>query len=239
MKKYTLFETSIIGLFIGVIVATYSAYLNSSGAFVGKVLSWVTLSPLLGLWHSPLRESLVVQFIFIVLVFAIYGVILGLLFRVLRTAKYIVILVVLILLASIFEQSLTKADIKPDLNAIPVIATAVRALPKVSETPQQYFGNEVVGDLNADGKNDVAFVISREDPERGVLYYLTTALSDDKGHTGTNLIYLGEKMDPKSLNIIDGKIGFEFMDLADKNATTTKFIYAGIVQGKLVQMKYI
>jgi hypothetical protein len=77
MKKYTLFETSIIGLFIGVIVATYSAYLNSSGAFVGKVLSWVTLSPLLGLWHSPLRESLVVQFIFIVLVFAIYGVILG------------------------------------------------------------------------------------------------------------------------------------------------------------------
>jgi len=235
MKKLNLFEWSVIGLLVGVVVSTYVTFLSGTDGFIGKIISSVSLLPILRLMDIPMLGNVfVVPFLFVVLVFTVYAVIVGTIVR--RSSKVsvgIVAVVVIIIAATFYEQK-NGATLKrlADGANTTMVATVIKTVPKI---PDQYFDEgEAVGDLNGDGKEDIAFLLPRDDGAENNIYYLTASLKTDGGHVGTNLIFLGGKVEPKNLSIVDGIINIEYMDRLDKKATTTKEIYAQVVDGKLV-----
>lgn len=236
MKKLTIFESTIIGLFVGFVISTYITFLNSSEMFIGKILSWISLIPLFDITKISTDNSLIIPFIFIVLVYAIYGFIIGFLIQKISKAKFIIPgLIVILIIGGFFEQrsgSVYQSKVS-NIN-IPMMAAVIKAVPKSSE---QYFGNEAFGDLNSDGKDDVAFVTSRADNERGMLYYLLVSVRTDQGHAGSNLIFLGDKVEPKIMVIENGIIDIGYIDHSIKNATSTQHMYAGVVDGILKQVQ--
>ena len=68
----------------------------------------------------------------------------------------------------------------------------------------RYFGNEVKHDLNDDGKEDVAFLLTQDNEGSGVFYYVVAALQTDTGYKGSHEFLLGDRIAPQSTNIDEG-----------------------------------
>ena len=83
--------------------------------------------------------------------------------------------------------------------------TLVRGLAenKTTKTITRYFGNEVKGDFNSDGRDDVAFLLTQEIDGGNPVYYLAVALGADQGSQGTNALLLGDRISPQSTMIDD------------------------------------
>ncbi len=235
MKKFSILESAIIGVLVGVVISAYNVFVLSMDGFIGKILGWVSLKPLLDMIKVHDDSLLLVSFLFFVVVYTIYGIIIGLLIRNSKKATMTAFVVIALLaVGTFFEQVNGTANMVKAPEADYFSASAINSIPKV---PKQYFGNEAIGDLNADGKDDVAFIIRREDDDRGVLYYLTTALASENGRQGTNLIYLGEKIQPENIAIENGIISISYTDLSNSESTSTLMISAQVVDGNLVQNK--
>ncbi|XKT74975.1 MAG: hypothetical protein ACJKSS_02305 [Patescibacteria group bacterium UBA2103] len=81
----------------------------------------------------------------------------------------------------------------------------------VSETPiknsaasvvTRFFGNELFTDLDGDGDEDVAFILTQETGGSGTFFYAVAALSTEKGYVGTHDAYfLGDRIAPQSTNV--------------------------------------
>lgn len=242
-KKYTLFETGVIGFFVGVIVAAYLTFITSTGGFLGTLLSWVSLQPLVPYFNIPDSELLIVSFVFIVLVYTVYGVILGAIIKTLAKPRRIIVPTIILLGAIVAEQAIgttrqltVASDTSQDAFSQTAAAIISLVRTKAAKPPydQQYFGTatttEATGDLNGDGKADIAFLIHRDDPDRGVLYYLSAAIATTTGHTGADLLFLGDKVVPHTISIADGIIDVAYTVGA---ATTTRDFYFDLVGGNL------
>lgn len=57
----------------------------------------------------------------------------------------------------------------------------------------RYFGNEIRKDLDGDGQEDIAFLVSQN-----TRFYLAGALSRDDGYKGTSLVMLGDNVHPQN-----------------------------------------
>jgi len=234
MKYLTIFESSIIGFFVGVVVSAYTTFIAGMNGFVGSILSWVSLKPVLDMIAIPDSYILAATFLFYIIVYTVYGALLGaLLSSKGRTAHVIVAGAVLLISGGAFFEQYTAMPQALEIDEPVYVASVVRAVPK---PPQQYFGNEIVGDLNNDGKDDVAFVISRIDQDRGTLYYLASALTVDEGRLGTNLIFIGEQIEPQQIILDNGLISVSYRDLTDSQSTTTLSVSAHIIDGVLTQV---
>lgn len=235
MKKFTILESAIIGFLVGVVISAYTVFVVNMDGFVGKLLSWISLKPVFDMIKVPESWHMVASFIFFICVFTVYGIIIGLLVRNSKKAAITATIALFgIMAGTIYEQVNGTANMVKVPTQDYFTAAAIKTVPK---PPQQYFGNETIGDLNTDGKDDVAFIITRDDDERGVLYYLSTALSFQGGRQGTNLIYLGEKIQPQTMSISNGIISIGYVDLKQPTSTSTLFMTAQVVDGKLVQNK--
>ncbi len=243
MKKLNLFELAVLGLFAGVLVSSYLAFVMSSGGYFGYVLSWVSLAPLI---HAliPASSGAVISFILTVIVFVIYAPIVGTIMQKGSKAKIAVLVIIALVFVAAFLEQWRGAPIEPvqEVVTAPVVTQtqSEKTEPVMEEKiPEQYFGNEATGDLDADGKDDVAFFISREDSERGMLYYLAAALATEKGHEGTNLVFLGDGVVPKGLRIEKGVIAIEYAETTVKMSTTTMEMYMEVEKGLLKRAKGI
>src|SRR3989344_9101174 len=76
----------------------------------------------------------------------------------------------------------------------------------------EYFGNDVTGDFNNDGTQDVAFILTQGGGGTGVFYYLVVALKTTDGYQGTNGIALGDRIAPQSLDWRNGEIIANYAD---------------------------
>jgi|GEM_PF-2768145 len=77
----------------------------------------------------------------------------------------------------------------------------------------QFFGNEAKGDLNDDGIPDLAFIFTRETGGSGTFYYAVAALQNSAGrYTGTNAVFLGDRIAPQSSEIRNGNLVVNFAD---------------------------
>ncbi|MFZ2569062.1 MAG: META domain-containing protein [Minisyncoccia bacterium] len=69
----------------------------------------------------------------------------------------------------------------------------------------QYFGNEVKHDLNDDGREDVAFLLTQETGGSGVFFYVVAALNTPTGYVGSKAFFLGDRIAPQTTVMDEGK----------------------------------
>lgn len=235
MKKLSIFETSIIGLLVGALVSTYISFLNGTEAYVGKILNLISLKPLSQIFFEKINlteyQIFYAFFVFVILVFIIYGVIFGLILNKLNRGRLLIIPLVLLGIGAFFEQTSERAKMTIKTSEIPYVASAIKATPK---KVLQYFGTEALGDLDGDGTDDVAFITSRNFKDGNIAYYLCAAITSDKGKTGTNQIYIGEKIQGQEVTVENSVINVKY---SNENSTTTENFYAQIIDGNLEETK--
>ncbi len=73
----------------------------------------------------------------------------------------------------------------------------------------KYFGNKVSHDLNDDGLEDVAFLLTQETGGSGTFFYLVGALNTSEGYIGSHAFYLGDRIAPQTTNINEGSTSRE------------------------------
>lgn len=81
-----------------------------------------------------------------------------------------------------------------------------------SKTITKYFGNAVKADLNNDGIDDVAFLLTQDGGGSGTFYYITVALSSENSCKGANAILLGDRIAPQTTEIKNGGIIVNYAD---------------------------
>lgn len=101
----------------------------------------------------------------------------------------------------------------------------------------RYFGNELVADLDGDGRKDVAFIITQERGGSGVFFYAVAARNTGHGYAGSDGYYLGDRIAPQSTNISQNPhqkyvVVFNYADRVAGESMTTK-----PSQGKSVYLK--
>jgi len=104
----------------------------------------------------------------------------------------------------------------------------------------KYFGNEAFGDLNGDGKKDVAFLITQDGGGSGTFYYVVAALQSETGYHGTNAILLGDRIAPQTTQIENGQIVVNYAERKPGDSFTTQPSLAvskrvKVLNGKLVE----
>lgn len=68
----------------------------------------------------------------------------------------------------------------------------------------KYFGNEVRHDLNGDGREDVAFLLTRQTGGSGTFFYIVAALNVPNGYAGSEAFFLGDRIAPQTTEIDEG-----------------------------------
>jgi len=64
----------------------------------------------------------------------------------------------------------------------------------------QYFGNELVTDLNDDGRDDVVFLVTHSPGGSGTFFYVVAALAGENGYRGSDGYLLGDRISPQTIN---------------------------------------
>jgi hypothetical protein len=78
----------------------------------------------------------------------------------------------------------------------------VEAAPgSASKIITRYFGNELKTDLDGDGREDVAFILTQERGGSGIFFYGVGALTTDRGYVGTEAYLLGDRVAPQNTTV--------------------------------------
>ena len=73
----------------------------------------------------------------------------------------------------------------------------IEALPgSATRIATRYFGNEVRKDLDGDGREDVAVLLTQETGGTGTFYYIVAAVASDGGYRGSQGLLLGDRIAP-------------------------------------------
>ena len=70
----------------------------------------------------------------------------------------------------------------------------------------RYFGNEVRKDLDGDGREDIAFLITQETGGTGTFYYVVAALATEGSYRGSQGLLLGDRVAPQTTESGSGRI---------------------------------
>jgi len=108
-------------------------------------------------------------------------------------------------------------------------------------TSTRYFGNNAFGDLNGDGMEDVAFILTHDFGGSWTFYYVAVALKITNGYLGTNAILLGDRIAPQTTEIRNGEIIVNYADRKlNEPMTATPSVgiskYFKIVDNRLVEV---
>ena len=86
----------------------------------------------------------------------------------------------------------------------------------------QYFGNELRVDLNDDGKEDTAFLLTTSNSGSGTFYYLVVALNKNGQYNGTNGVFIGDRIAPQTTEFRNGEIVVNYADRRPSEPMSTK-----------------
>lgn len=98
----------------------------------------------------------------------------------------------------------------------------VNGIGKSTNTTITYFGNELRVDVDGDGKEDTAFLVTSQNAGTGNFYYLVVALNKDGEYVGTNGILLGDRIAPQTTEFRNGEIVVNYADRKIDEPVTTK-----------------
>jgi len=94
-------------------------------------------------------------------------------------------------------------DGRSEIAIVPESETIIRT---------QVWRKSAIGDLNNDGRNDYAVILVREDPGKtGVLYYAAASVGTGGFYSGTNAVYIGNRISVKNILIKNGFIEIDFL----------------------------
>ena len=78
----------------------------------------------------------------------------------------------------------------------------VEAVPgSASKVITRYFGNELSTDLDGDGREDVAFILTQERGGSGTFFYAVSALNTERGYAGSDGYFLGDRVAPQATGV--------------------------------------
>jgi hypothetical protein len=94
----------------------------------------------------------------------------------------------------------------------------VEAAPgSASKVVTKYFGNDYKADLDGDGTDDTAFIITQSTGGSGTFYYVVAMLNKVNGSkVGTDAVLLGDRIAPQSMYVEKNNI--LIVNYADRNA---------------------
>lgn len=82
-----------------------------------------------------------------------------------------------------------------------------------SRTETTYFGNEATGDVNDDGTQDRAFILTQKRGGSGTFYYVVVAFQTGVGtYHGSDAILLGDRVAPQTTEIRNGILVVNYSD---------------------------
>jgi|GEM_PF-3014344 len=236
MKKFSLFETTVIGFLFGVVVSTSLVFLVGAEHFVGNILRWASLIPLGNIAGIPVEATLSNQFFFVLGVFTLYGLLFGALLRFGVRARLLGAVFVLFVVGVTSEQYVGLVN-SPQNHEV-FMQKEASVFKTINKAQGKYFGMEARGDLDGDNDEDVVFIVPREDEVYGKIYYLTTALKNNDGHEGTNLVFLGYGVNPKSIIINNRVVDVGYLmgsDQENETGSQLRDLYFRVSNGVLVE----
>ena len=80
------------------------------------------------------------------------------------------------------------------------VAETFIAPDSASKIITRYFGNELITDLDGDGRDDTAFILTQERGGSGVFFYAVAALNTPDGFVGSDGYLLGDRIAPQTTN---------------------------------------
>jgi len=120
--------------------------------------------------------------------------------------KYIII--ILFIVAGLVSIVLWKNNSAPETGSADY-KTAVYSIDgnrvALGSEGVRYFGNEVKHDLNDDGREDVAFLLTYEPGGSGTFFYVVAALNTPAGYVGSEAFFLGDRIAPQTTGMDEGK----------------------------------
>ena len=81
------------------------------------------------------------------------------------------------------------------------VAETEASLGSASKIVTRYFGNELVTDLDDDGRDDVVFLLTQEPGGSGTFYYVVAALNTERGYVGSEAYLLGDRIAPQTTEL--------------------------------------
>ncbi len=90
-------------------------------------------------------------------------------------------------------------------------------------TTTTYFGNDITGDFNQDGTQDLAFLVTQTNGGSGTFYYLVAKLNKVAGAVGSYGVLLGDRIAPQSTTLgTNNTIVVNYADRKPGEPFTTK-----------------
>ncbi len=96
---------------------------------------------------------------------------------------------------STFTLDGQSVTLKDGMSSIP------SAPGSASSTTTRYSGHEGRGDLNNDGQEDMAFIVTQDPGGSGLFYYVVAAIKGADGYRTTNGFFIGDRIAPHSIVI--------------------------------------
>ena len=81
------------------------------------------------------------------------------------------------------------------------VAETEAAPGSASKVITRYFGNELKTDLNGDGREDVAFILTQDTGGSGTFFYAVAALNTEQGYVGSDGYLLGDRIAPQATDL--------------------------------------
>ncbi len=129
-----------------------------------------------------------------------------------KTILYLILLIVIVVgvlyllknpnnsalnLVTDYKNATYKIDGK-NVALINGVAEAESIPGSATKTVTKYFGNEVKKDLNGDGREDIAFILTQDPGGSGEFYYVVSALNMETGYIGSDAVLLGDRIAPQT-----------------------------------------
>jgi heat shock protein HslJ len=70
----------------------------------------------------------------------------------------------------------------------------------------RYFGDEILGDFNGDGREDVFFLLTQETGGSGTFFYAVAALNLERGFVGSEALLIGDRIAPQTTALRPGGV---------------------------------
>lgn len=115
-------------------------------------------------------------------------------------------------------QSVRLSDGSSEVSSAPGSASSVIT---------QYFGNELMTDLDGDGDEDIAFLVTQETGGSGTFFYAVAALQTENGYVGSDGYLLGDRIAPQTTEVSQNPrhkavVVFNYVDRAADEPMSTE-----------------